>query len=634
MKQSNQQIFLRALGVSFFLVMLWSSLTLSAQQTDTYITLTTSHKEGEMIEIGFLAKDINKVSIDGIKEQPSRSGSKTPVKYTLNKQTVTIQGELTLLFVSDAMLTQLDITHMPSLETLNCARNSLTSLDLSRSVALKELHCLHNNITELKGLASAQQIKKLHCQENALSTLDLSQMTKLEHLDCSKNRIASLDLSNATAIKNLTCVENNITSLDLSQTKQLAFLDCSANKLTALDLSNLSHLNDVNCAGNQIRGKAMTQLMNRLPAPKDGGWLTLVTNSKDDEDNIATKEDVTTAITRRWKVIDDQQDDYKGVDAYAVTLVTGDGGTAKVQEDVELSKVPEGLKLTIIATPQTGFELDKIMAGSEDITMSKQFVVKQATKVQVSFKKKPVTPEPKKTFAVTLVTSDGGTAKIVGAKDLTKVTEGTQLTVIATPQTGFELDKIMAGSEDITMSKQFVVKQAIEVQVSFKKKPVTPEPKKTFAVTLVTGDGGTAKIEGAKDLTKVTEGTQLTVIATPKTGFELDKIMAGSEDITTSKQFVVKQATKVQVSFKKSTAITDVASAQLQIYPNPTAQELHIAGVAPHLPLTLYNVAGEASAVARSDSQGVAEMDLSHLPAGLYLLQISGELHRIVLQNR
>ena len=531
MKQSNQQIFLRALGVSFFLVMLWSSLTLSAQQTDTYITLTTSHKEGEMIEIGFLAKDINKVSIDGIKEQPSRSGSKTPVKYTLNKQTVTIQGELTLLFVSDAMLTQLDITHMPSLETLNCARNSLTSLDLSRSVALKELHCLHNNITELKGLASAQQIKKLHCQENAISTLDLSQMTKLEHLDCSKN---------------------SISSLDLSQTKQLASLDCSANKLTALNLSNLSHLDDVNCAGNQIRGKAMTQLMSSLPAPENGGYLTLVSSSKDDEDNIATKEDVATATMRKWKVLDDQQDDYKGVNSYAVTLDIGDGGTAKFQEDVELFKVPEGLKLTVIATPQTGFELDKIMAGSEDITMS----------------------------------------------------------------------------------KQFVVKQAIEVQVSFKKKPVTPEPKKTFAVTLVTSDGGTAKIVGAKDLTKVTEGTQLTVIATPKTGFELDKIMAGSEDITTSKQFVVKQATKVQVSFKKSTAITDVASAQLQIYPNPTAQELHIAGVAPHLPLTLYNVAGEASAVARSDSQGVAEMDLSHLPAGLYLLQISGELHRIVLQNR
>lgn len=469
MKQSNQQIFLHALGVSFFLMMLWSSLSLSAQQTDTYITLTTSHKEGEMIEIGLLAKDINKVSIDGIAEQPSRSGSSTPVKYTLNKQTVTIKGELSLLFISEAMLTQLDITHMPSLKTLNCARNGLTALDLSRSVALEELNCLHNNITEIKGLASARQLKTLLCQENAISTLDLSQMTKLEHLDCSKNHISSLDLSNATALNNLTCVENNITSLDLSQTKQLVFLDCSANKLTALNLSNLSHLNDVNCAGNQIRGRAMTQLMSSLPAPKSGGWLTLVTNSKDDEDNIATKEDVATAITHRWKVIDDQQDDYKGVDAYAVTLVTGDGGTAKVQEDVELSKVADGLKLTVIATPQTGFELDKIMAGSEDIT--------------------------------------------------------------------------------------------------------------------------------------------------------------------TSKRFIVKGATEVKVTFKKSTAVTNVASAQLQIYPNPTAQELHIAGVAPHLPLTLYNVAGEAVAVAMSDSQGIAEMDLIHLPAGLYLLQISGELQRIVLQN-
>ena len=108
--------------------------------------------------------------------------------------------------------------------------------------------------------------------------------------------------------------------------------------------------------------------------------------------------------------------------------------------------------------------------------------------------------------------------------------------------------------------------------------------------------------------------------------------MAGDEDITTSKKFVVKGATEVKVTFKKSTAVTDVASAQLQIYPNPTAQELHIAGVAPHLLLTLYNIEGEAVAVAMADTQGVAEMDLSHLPAGLYLLQISGELHRIVVQ--
>lgn len=155
----------------------------------------------------------------------------------------------------------------------------------------------------------------------------------------------------------------------------------------------------------------------------------------------------------------------------------------------------------------------------------------------------------------------------------------------------------------------------------------------TFAVTLVVGEGGTAKIEGAKDLTKVEEGSQLTVVATPKTGYELDKIMAGGKDITTNKQFVVKGATEVKVTFKKSTAVTDVASAQLQIYPNPTAQELHIAGVAPHLLLTLYNIEGEAVAVAMADTQGVAEMDLSHLPAGLYLLQISGELHRIVVQR-
>ena len=552
MKQSNQQIFLHALGVSFFLVMLWSSLTLSAQQTNYSVTFTTAKQAGEQIEFGYIAKSVNQLTIDGVKEQPSKSNSGS-VKYTLTKQTITIRGELSHLFVSDAMLTKLDVTQMPSLENLNCSKNQLTTLDLSRCVKLKSILCFSNDITQIKGLSSATQLQRLLCNENALSTLDLPRSTALSTLDCAQNYLSALDLSKAPNLKTLTCSKNQIATLDLSQTPNLVALSCGDNMLKGLDLSGVKSLSYLECPRNQIKGISMTHLISTLPTPTQEGRLILVSSRKANQDNEATKADVANARSRNWKVLNDNQEEYEGI---------------------------------------------------------------------------------AETFAVTLVTGDGGTAKIEGAKDLAKVTEGTQLTVIATPQTGFELDKIMAGSEDITTSKQFVVKQATKVQVSFKKKPITPEPKKTFAVTLVTGDGGTAKIEGAKDLAKVTEGTQLTVIATPQTGFELDKIMAGSEDITTSKQFVVKQATKVQVSFKKSTAITDVASAQLQIYPNPTTQELHIAGVAPHLPLTLYNVAGEASAVARSDSQGVAEMDLSHLPAGIYLLQISGELHRIVLQNR
>ena len=551
MKQSNQQIFLRALGVSFFLVLLWSSLALSAQQSSYSVTFTTAKQVGEQIEFGYIAKDVNQINIDGVKEQPSKSNSGS-VKYTLASQKITIRGELSHLFVSDAMLTQLDVTQMPSLVNLNCSKNELTTLDISRCVKLNSILCFSNNITQIKGLSSATQLKRLICNENALSTLDLPKSTALEFIDCAQNNLPTLDLSKAPNLKTLVCSKNQIATLDLSQTPDLVALSCGDNVLQGLDLSGVKNLSYLECPRNQIKGISMTHLISTLPTPTQEGQLILVSSRKANQDNEATKVDVANARSRNWKVLNDNQEEYEGV---------------------------------------------------------------------------------AETFAVTLFVGEGGTAKIEGAKDLTKVEEGSQLMVVATPQTGYELDKIMAGDEDITTSKQFVVKGATEVKVTFKKSAVIPEPKKTFAVTLVVGDGGTAKVEGAKDLTKVEEGSQLTVVATPQTGYELDKIMAGNEDITTSKQFVVKGATEVKVTFKKSTAVTDVASAQLQIYPNPTAQELHIAGVAPHLLLTLYNVEGEAVAVAMADTQGIAEMDLSHLPAGLYLLQISGELHRIVVQR-
>ncbi|MDY6148910.1 MAG: T9SS type A sorting domain-containing protein [Porphyromonas sp.] len=152
------------------------------------------------------------------------------------------------------------------------------------------------------------------------------------------------------------------------------------------------------------------------------------------------------------------------------------------------------------------------------------------------------------TVSVILKTSKGGKATISGAKDLKAVPEGTKLSVTATPDKGHQLDKILAGKEDITKTKSFTVKENTTVTVTFKKE----QPKvETYKVILDTKTGGKATITGAKDLKAVPKGTKLSVTATPDKGYQLDKILAGKEDITKTKSFTVKENTTVTVSFKK-----------------------------------------------------------------------------------
>ncbi len=153
------------------------------------------------------------------------------------------------------------------------------------------------------------------------------------------------------------------------------------------------------------------------------------------------------------------------------------------------------------------------------------------------------------TVSVILKTSKGGKATISGAKDLKAVPKGTKLSVVVTPDKGHQLDKILAGKEDITKTKSFTVKENTTVIVFFKK---MEEPKvETFNVTLDLKEGGKASITGATDLKAVPKGTKLSVTATPDKGYQLDKILAGKEDITKTKSFTVKENTTVTVSFKK-----------------------------------------------------------------------------------
>ncbi len=79
------------------------------------------------------------------------------------------------------------------------------------------------------------------------------------------------------------------------------------------------------------------------------------------------------------------------------------------------------------------------------------------------------------------------------------------------------------------------------------------KPSEKVAITLDKNGEGTLAIEGYNDegLKAVVVGTKLTVIATPKEGYKLTSLTAGTQDILATKKFTVMGAVTVKAVFKE-----------------------------------------------------------------------------------
>ena len=293
-----------------------------------------------------------------------------------------------------------------------------------------------------------------------------------------------------------------------------------------------------------------------------GAEVTVKTHAGDDymltkllangKDILATKRFFATEFVEIQAVFTKKAD----VPKVAITLAKEGKGTLTIAgyDDQALLAVPVGSELTVVATPDEEYTNTSLVAGSEDILVSKKFVVTKAVEVKAIFKKKTDAPK----FAVTLAYVGRGTLMVKGysTEALNAVPLGTNLTVDAIPVSGYKLTSLTANGVDIRATKKFTVTAATTVTAVFEKEgedePV-PQPK-TFKVTLTQGEHGTISIEGkdAAALEAVAENTELTVIATPEDDtYELKELKAGGVDILATKKFTVTAATTVTAVFGK-----------------------------------------------------------------------------------
>ena len=251
--------------------------------------------------------------------------------------------------------------------------------------------------------------------------------------------------------------------------------------------------------------------------------------------------DPTCTITKECKITVE-------VPSFPVTLTQPTNGKIAIEgHGTETSiMVAQGTILTVTETPDEGYKLKKLTAGDKDITNTKQFTVTAATEVKAVFEKETFKLHENIVGTGALNFTDG----LGQPLDPTAVPYGMVVRVIPVSNAPWELVSLMAGTEDITPTQSFILKSEVTVYAVFQNKNVT-----TFRVTVTQTEGGTIAIPGytTEALKKVSKDTELTVTVTPDEGYKLKTLTAGDEDITNTKQFIVKADTEVKAVFEKET---------------------------------------------------------------------------------
>ncbi|WP_337968082.1 T9SS type A sorting domain-containing protein [uncultured Flavobacterium sp.] len=179
---------------------------------------------------------------------------------------------LTDLYVSQNLLTNLDLSSNTKLEnlqaqknqlvtlnvskntaltTLGCSANKLTTLDISTLTALKDLSCSINKLTDLN-VENNLALTDLNCGYNQITGINVSKNTALVNFYAYTNQITSLDVSNNILLQNFMCNDNKLTEINVSKNTELVLFDCLDNQLTSLDISKNPKITELACENNKL----------------------------------------------------------------------------------------------------------------------------------------------------------------------------------------------------------------------------------------------------------------------------------------------------------------------------------------------------------------------------------------------
>ena len=250
-------------------------------------------------------------------------------KNQLTQLDLSKNPDVDYLNCSENQLEQLDVSHL-KLEYLYCSHNDLEQLDVKNSKWLRELDCSKNELTKLDvDVTHKPNLERVECQNNQLTSLILGENKMLRKLNCANNQLTQLNLNNMISLTELNCANNQLTVLDVSSSPNLTKLVLKNNHLTSLNLDNNPNLDftytdvyhsDFNNVYTVTLNPDRTFDLNTLPGDFDINRVTEWVNGTV-KGNILTVNDGTNVVYYGYRCITGM------MDASFTLDVTGTGGT-------------------------------------------------------------------------------------------------------------------------------------------------------------------------------------------------------------------------------------------------------------------------------------------------------------------
>ena len=192
---------------------------------------------------------------------------------------------------------------------------------------------------------------------------------------------------------------------------------------------------------------------------------------------------------------------------YIITVTSGGNGTASASHETAVV----GTEITLTATPNTDYRFKEWQVMSGGVTIKDDKFTMPSANVEVKAIFEENAPPAPTEFTITVKTDGNGTASASHAKAVA----GTEITLTATPKTGYHLKEwqVISGNVTIKDDKFTMPHSDVEVKAIFEK-DAPPAPTE-FTITVKTDGNGT----GTATPSTAATGTEITLTATPDEGY-------------------------------------------------------------------------------------------------------------------
>ena len=241
---------------------------------------------------------------------------------------------------------------------------------------------------------------------------------------------------------------------------------------------------------------------------------------------------------------------------HTITVTTEGGGTASASS----AKAVVSTEIRLTAKPDEGYRFKEweVMSGNVTIKDNKFTMPDSDVEVKAVFEKDAPTPTE---FIVTVTSGGNGTASASPAK----AAAGTEITLTATPNTGYHFKEwqVISGNVTIKDDKFLMPDSNVEVKAIFEE-DAPPAPTE-HTVTVTSSGNGTASASPAKAVA----GAEITLSATPDKGYHLKEwqVISGGVTIVDDKFTMPDGNVEVKAIFEEDAppAPTDPAKPSISV---------------------------------------------------------------------